>query len=448
MVSRKFLALLVFGSLVGVVAALAAWCFLELSHQIEVGVFDKLPELLGYDAAPAWWPLPVTAVAGVIVAFAIARLPGRGGHQPAHGLSTDPTLPVQLPGVMLAGLATISLGLVLGPEAPLIAMGGALGLYAVHLLRKDATPEVATLVAACGTFSAVALIFGSPVIAAVLLIEAIGLGGAQLKIVLVPGLLAAGIGSLVSIGMGSFTGLSESDFALGALALPEFDRPDLLDFVWTVPFAAAIALGAWLIFRLARAAEPIVTPRLFLALPLGGLVVGALAVTFAQVTDKPSDEVLFSGQDQLPGLVSAAGSWGLGALGLLVLLKGLAWAVSLACFRGGPTFPAMYLGAAAGVMAAQLPGYDLTPAVAVGIGAGVAAVLKLPLSAIVLALLLTAQSGAGAAPLVIVGVITAYLVSLGLERERDPAADVRPAAVDGVDRQRAAQGRDALDHVR
>ena len=217
MVSRKFLALLVFGSLVGVVAALAAWCFLELSHQIEVGVFDKLPELLGYDTAPAWWPLPVTAVAGVIVAFAIARLPGRGGHQPAHGLSTDPTLPVQLPGVMLAGLATISLGLVLGPEAPLIAMGGALGLYAVHLLRRDATPQVATLVAACGTFSAVALIFGSPVIAAVLLIEAIGLGGAQLKIVLVPGLLAAGIGSLVSIGMGSFTGLSESDFALGAL---------------------------------------------------------------------------------------------------------------------------------------------------------------------------------------------------------------------------------------
>ena len=85
---------------------------------------------------------------------------------------------------------------------------------------------------------------------------------------------------------------------------------------------------------------------------------------------------------------------------------------------------------------------------AVGIGAGVAAVLRLPLSAIVLALLLTSQSGAGAAPLVIVGVITAYLVSLALERERDPAADVRPAAVAGVDGQRAAQGRDALDHVR
>ena len=31
--------------------------------------------------------------------------------------------------------------------------------------------------AACGTFSALALIFGSPVIAAVLLIEATGLGG-------------------------------------------------------------------------------------------------------------------------------------------------------------------------------------------------------------------------------------------------------------------------------
>ena len=68
----------------------------------------------------------------------------------------------------------------------------------------------------------------------------------------------------------------------------------------------------------------------------------------------------------------------------------------------------MYLGAVAGVMAAQLPGYDLTPAVAVGIGAGVAAVLRLPLSAVVLALLLTANTGAGSAPLVIFGVVVAY----------------------------------------
>ena len=44
-------------------------------------------------------------------------------------------------------------------------------------------------------------------------------------------------------------------------------------------------------------------------------------------------------------------------------------------------------------MAAQLPGFELTPAVAVGLGAAVAAVLRLPLAAVVLATVLTSHAG-------------------------------------------------------
>src|SRR3954449_6240788 len=162
MASRRFVVVLVLVSVVGVVAALAAWCFLELTHQLQVGVFEKLPEQLGYNDAPLWWPLPVAAVAGLIVAVAVARLPGGGGHVPARGLSTAPTTPDQLPGVVLAGLATIGLGLVLGPEAPLIALGGGLGWLALRLVRRDAPAELTTLVAACGTFSALPPVFPPP----------------------------------------------------------------------------------------------------------------------------------------------------------------------------------------------------------------------------------------------------------------------------------------------
>jgi len=42
-------------------------------------------------------------------------------------------------------------------------------------------------------------IFGSPIIAAVLLLEALGLDREKLPLILLPGLLAAGIGSLISI---------------------------------------------------------------------------------------------------------------------------------------------------------------------------------------------------------------------------------------------------------
>jgi H+/Cl- antiporter ClcA len=421
MASRRFVVLLVFAAAIGVVAALAAWCFLVLTHQIQVGVFEKLPEQFGYDHMPVWWPAPFAVLAGLIVAFAIERLPGRGGHVPAHGLSTDPILPIDLGGIMLAAVATIGLGLVLGPEAPLIALGSALGMVAVSLLRRKGTPELGQLMAACGTFSALALIFESPLIASVILIEAIGLGGAQLRLVLVPGLLAAGIGSLVSIGMGSFTGLSHTAYALGTLPLPQFDRPDVVDFLWTVPLGIAIAIGSWVIFRLARGAEPLASRRPFLTLPLAGAAVAGLAIAFAELTDKGVDQVLFDGQDALSGLASGAGSWSLGALALLIVLKGLAWTISLAGFRGGPTFPAMFLGAAAGIAASHLPGFDLTPAVAVGLGAGVAAVLRLPLSGVVLAVLLTAPSGAGSAPLVIVGVVAAYLTTLALPQPANPA---------------------------
>ena len=62
-------------------------------------------------------------------------------------------------------------------------------------------------------------------------------------------------------------------------------------------------------------------------------------------------------------------------------------------------------------MAAHLPGFEITPAVAVGMGAAIAAVLQLPLTAVVLAALLTANSGAGASPVIIVGVVVAYVTS-------------------------------------
>jgi H+/Cl- antiporter ClcA len=426
--SRRFIGVLVLAALVGLVASLAAWAFLELVHQIEVGVF--------YDGAPTWWPLPVLAVAGLIVAFAIVRLPGTGGHVPAHGLNPGVTQPIELPGVILAAIATIGLGVVLGPEAPLIALGGGLGLLGVRLVRGDASAELGTILAASGTFAAVSLIFDSPLVAAVILIEATGLGGPKLPLVLIPGLLAAGIGSLVSIGMGSFTGLSTSAYSLGALTLPAFSRPDIADFGWTIALAIAVAAGVVVVVRFARRVEQVVTGRAFVALPAAGLVIAGLAIAFSQITGKGADEVLFSGQDQLQGLITNGAGWSLATLALLLACKGVGWAISLAGFRGGPTFPAMFLGVAAGLMASHLPGFPLTPAISVGMAAAIVAMLRLPLSAVVLTTVLTSKGGLGASPLIIVGVVVAYVTTLVLTRPRAAAQPVpaapQPTTVTGV----------------
>src|SRR5271165_5947555 len=326
--SRGFIVLMLVAAIAGAVVSLAAWCFLELINQIQRGVYVHLPSDLGYHSGPPlWWSLPVLGLAGLITAFAIERLPGEGGHVPANGLSAagGPTLPSALPGVLLAAFASVGLGLVLGPEAPLIALGSGLGVMTIRLARRDAPPQVVTVLAAAGTFAAVSFLFQSPLLAAVLMIEVIGLGGPKLTLVLLPGLLAAGVGSLVSLGMGSWTGLSTSAYALGPVeGLAKFPRPDIADFGWTIALALAVALGCVLIVRGGRLTVGVVAKRRFALLPAAGLIVAGLAIAFQQVTGKPFQEVLFSGQSSLPGIVTNAGTWSIGALALLVVFKGLA----------------------------------------------------------------------------------------------------------------------------
>lgn len=436
--SRNFVLLLMLAVVVGIVISVVAWAFLEAVGRLQSGVFDHLPDWLGFDGSPWWWPLPVLVVAGVVVGFAIDRFPGRGGHLPVEGFKAGATRPVDLPGILVAGIGTLALGVVLGPESPLVALGAGLSVWLVSLAKRDAPPQLLMVIAAAGSFAAISAIFDSPIIAAVLLIEAIGLGGPTLPIVLLPGLLGAGIGTLMFIGVSSWGGLDTSAYSLGPMKMPAFTHPSVADIAWTVALGLAAAIVTVLVRRIGFMANRLVERRIMVVMPIIGIVVALLAIGFSELTDKGIDQVLFSGQDALPGLVAQASTWSIGALVLLLLAKGVAWGVSLGSFRGGPTFPGLFLGAAGGLLASHLPGFAVSPGVAVGMGAMVAAVLRLPLSAVVLATLLTATAGGGLQPLIIVGVVVAYVATLRLERfvgappvdgAATPAAGAGPAEV-------------------
>jgi hypothetical protein len=84
----------------------------------------------------------------------------------------------------------------------------------------------------------------------------------------------------------------------------------------------------------------------------------------------------------------------------------------MSCFRGGPVFPALFLGAAGGIAASHLPGLPMVAGLAMGIGAMSAVMLRLPLTAVLLATLLLFSDGLAVTPLAIVAVVVAYLVSL------------------------------------
>jgi H+/Cl- antiporter ClcA len=427
--SRAYVRLLVLAALIGVPVSAVAYGFLKLVAWLEETLFADLPEALGFDAAPTWWPVPLLALSGLLVALAILHLPGTGGHSPADGFKTaGPLPPAELPGVLLAALATLSFGVVLGPEAPLILIGSGLGVLAVHLAARDAPAQASTVIAAAGSFAAISSLLGSPIVGAFLLLEAAGLGGPMLGVVLVPGLLAAGVGTLIFIGLDELTGFGT--FSLAVPGLPPFDRPTLAMFGWALAFGLSAPLVGRGIQLLALAVRPHVERRMVLLMPVLGVLIAGLAIGFAEATGHGVSNVLFSGQDDLGPLVGGASGWTVGALLLLVLCKALAYALSLSSFRGGPVFPAMFIGAAGGMAASGLPGLELVPAVAMGIGAMCTVMLTLPLTSTLLATLLLGADGLAAMPLVIVAVVVAYVTTAHLTPA--PAA-ATPAPVPAPD---------------
>ena len=156
---------LAFAALLGVPVAFAAVLFQTAIHDLIHLVWDVIPEELGWSEPAGWYVVLVPGLAGLLVALAV-RLPGHGGHSPLEGLGADPIPPIALSSILPAALASLGLGLVLGPEAPLIALGLGLGALAVRLIRLEGTG--AQLVVFAGAFAAVAAIFGGPVVAAFL----------------------------------------------------------------------------------------------------------------------------------------------------------------------------------------------------------------------------------------------------------------------------------------
>jgi hypothetical protein len=183
---------------------------------------------------------------------------------------------------------------------------------------------------------------------------------------------------------------------------------------------------------------------MLLATPVMGLAVAGLAIAFAAGTGKGSSEVLFSRQTALPTFITHSASYTVPALLLLIACKALAYGISLSSFRGGPTFPAMFLGAVGGAALSRLPGLPLVYGVAMGIGAMTVVMLRLPLTSVLLATVLLSADGLQVMPLVIVAVVVAYVLSARLApspalaqgtppaQETPPPGEGAPAQVPGV----------------
>jgi H+/Cl- antiporter ClcA len=401
-------------AVVGLGAGLAAVAYLAVEHGLDHLVWTSVPEQFGWSEPAAWWVVLVL-VCGAVGVFAASKLPGHGGHSPLDGFKLD-IGPAHIVSALLAAMVSLVAGAVLGPEAPLMATGTAVGAA----LAARATPAVRQLAMVCGAAAAMGMIFGNPLITVILLLEAAVVKGAQggraALTALLPILVALGFGYTVQVGFTNLPGVGSNQLAVPGL--PAYPTLSVGDLVASVPTALVAGLAAALAIELGRRIRVQCTPRPLLGIVVAGLVVAGLALAVQYSTSLSVDAVLFSGQAAIPTVLTVTS---VGTLLLVGIAKSVAYSVSLGGgFRGGMIFPAVYLGVVVGTIASLvLPSAALSPMVAAGIAAGSAAVVRLPITSTMLAVLLCAGSGLAITTPAIIGACVGLLVRV--------AADARMA---------------------
>ena len=422
-----YLRLILIGAVIGLPAALVAAAFLALVNDAQDWLWTDLPDALGQDTPPWYIVVALPIVGAAIVWLARRFLPGDGGHVPVNGLSAAPTPWQYGPSVALAAIGTLAFGAVLGPEAPLIALGSVVGMFVVDVVRVRG-PQATSVLATAGSFAAVSALFGGPLVAGILLME-VGIGlGAALVPALLPGLVAAAVGYVLFIGLGSWGGLDQT--ALTVPGLPLYETTRVLDLL----FAIVVGVLTALLIRVVRQGAVKVLGwskgRMLMALLAGGAAVGLLA-ELARLLGANSQDVLFSGQSGIPDLVLQDSPR---ILLITLVAKAIGYGISLGCgYRGGPVFPAIFTGVAVAMFFTLWFNSSTTWAVAVGTAAGMTAGTNLVIAGLLLAELIVGTNGLNTIPATSLAATAAWLTMrvLGPVPPQAPAAAAGPPAAAG-----------------
>ncbi|MFM8612899.1 MAG: chloride channel protein [Actinomycetota bacterium] len=400
--------MLILAVVLGVAGAIAASVFLVVMDEGQSLLFTHVPAWAGW-AGPPWWYVAALLLVGAAIVAGAQRLPGATGPGPLSGFHFDTPL-ASVPSILVAALGTLVFGFALGPEAPLIILGTALGAIVVRR-GEDQARQLAMLL---GGVAAIGAVFGNPFITAFMVLEFAALG-LMPALALVPAFVALAAGYLVQIGIWRIPGVGVH--SLSVPGLPVYSSIHLGDLVLGLLVAVVAAVFAIVVRELGLGVERLAVRRRGAALVGVAVVTAAAFAVAVEGFGVAPDEILFSGSSGMAGLV---GETSLVIVVMLLVAKGLAYGAALGGgFRGGPIFPATFLGVAVGVGAALIvDGTPLSPLAAAGIAATAAAFTKLPATSSLLGALLIAGAGAAIAPFAIVGGVVGFVARAAVDARR------------------------------
>lgn len=348
--------------LAAVISLVLGYVVLEIVNAGILLLWETIPE--NWTSTPAWYVLGILVIAAVLV-FVIRKFVGDAGHSPIGGIKISAVTPKEYVGVILAILASLWGGIVLGPEVALVATGSMIGgLVARGMKVADAKDQ--KKVVGLGALGAILALFVGPILSG-------------------------------SLELGSTPTAIEVDQLGWAIVV-------------AVIVAVVVTLARTIAALLARATGS--GPHLPILVG-AALVVGVSALIVQSRTGEGILFIVTSGEEfitKLPALTSVS------TVVAIIIFKALAYAVSLGSgFRGGPFFPAMFVGAAVGLLISLVMG-DSGPSVPAAIVVGVIASLiatapmKWPI-VIILGIVLGLMMGTWTlVPAALVGAIVARLI--------------------------------------
>ncbi len=382
-----------------------------------VALFETLTEsvLLHWLFDQSLIVLVTAPVVGILAANGLLRWVGRG----ANGSTSDeyirafherhPRLPIlQLPGKLLAGVATIGMGGAVGMEGPSIYAGSSIGLWVHERTGSFLTRNNARLLLTAGAAAGIAAVFKAPATGVIFAMEAPYRDDVTPQ-ALLPSLLASAASyvTFVSIvGTGPVVPfLADSSVAFGSGVDAEAGLSvfgvDLIDLAGALLLGIAAGLGgrgfAWLVRRSKAGAKRYSLSR---RLIIGGIGLAVLAWAAEAIFESPL--TLGPGTEAMAWVVGDRG------LGLIALLFGLRMAATITTVFaggvGGLFIPLAALGVVLGEFVGQLIGQDQTTLYPIlGLAAFLGAGYRAPIAAV----MFVAESTGGVGSFVVPALVAA-----------------------------------------
>ena len=246
------------------------------------------------------------------------------------------------------------------------------------------------------------------------------------KVILLPAFVALGAGYITQIGWGAWAGIGTH--GLSVPGLPDYPSVQPGDLIAGLILAIVISVATCLAREIGERASIVGQRRPALTILLAAILTSAIAVSAVTWFDIEVDQILFSGQTGMASLITETS---IATLLVIIIGKLVVYGVALGSgFRGGPIFPATFIGVACGGLAALvLTDLSISAMAAVGIAAAATVMTRLPFTSALLAMLLVGVAGAAIAPFAIIGAVSGFVVRSAVDRLKSRRSSTSTSSV-------------------